>query len=399
MKIGLGIIGLGEVGQLHTSNTGIPKPVQSSAARTLLRTGKRIAKRIIRGKDAVRIPEPGIPGSRLVAVSDVDERRVNEATERFEIPFATTDYKRLIARPDVDAVLICTPPATHAEITAEAARHGKHIFCEKPMARTSAQCMQMLEATERGNVILQIGYMLRFARERGRIVEAIRNGEIGRPVFYRETMNLRAGGPQPWIYDMNSGGGVIWEMSHLIDFYRQIFGEPNSVYAIGGRYKPNKTTALDTYGLALSFASGDKVLFSDSYALKNFGYEHVACRKHRQEVDVIGPGGYIQFPDADLTWKLTICRYADPVDQIDKMNWSNEWGAEPESYLRELEHFVECVRDKKTPRVPGVEGLRTVQLAETILRSVQTGELCSFTPEAPAPLSVSDRQAFAAFNR
>ena len=399
MKIGLGIIGLGEVGQLHTSNTGIPKPVQRSGARELLRTGKRIAKRIIRGKEAVQVPEPGIPGSHLVAVSDVDERRVNWATERFEIPFGTTDYNRLLARPDVDAVLICTPPPSHVEITVAAARHGKHVFCEKPMARTSAQCMQMLEATEHANVILQVGYMLRFAKERGRIVEAIRNAEIGRPVFYRETMNLRAGGPQQWIYDMDSGGGVIWEMSHLIDYFRQIFGEPKDVYAIGGRYKPNKTTALDTYGVALSFASGDKVLFSDSYGLKNFGYEHVACRKHRQEIDVIGPAGYIQFPDVDNTWKLTICHYADPVDKIEKMNWSNEWGAEPESYLRELEHFVECVRDKKTPRVPGIEGLRTVQLAETILRSIQTGELCSFDPNAPARLSPSDGQAFVSIGR
>ena len=170
LHAGLGIIGLGEIGQYHTELTGVPKP-QTPEKPGLLRAGRQFARNLLRGRppESADLPNPGIEGSRLVAVSDVDERRLAWATQAFEIPFAYADYKQLLARTDVDAVLICTPPVLHAEITAAAAKHGKHVFCEKPMARTSAQCMEMIEATEKAGVALQIGYMLRFASERGRI--------------------------------------------------------------------------------------------------------------------------------------------------------------------------------------------------------------------------------------
>jgi predicted dehydrogenase len=301
------------------------------------------------------------------------------------VPNASTDYKKLLARKDIQAVLICTPPAFHPEITIEAARQGKHILCEKPMALSSARCLEMLDAVENAGVVLQIGYMLRFASERGRIAEVIRNNQIGRPVLYREMISLRAGGDQMWIHDRNLGGGPLWEVSHGIDFLRSVFGEPETVFAIGGHYKPNKTSAVDTYAASLIFPSGDKALIGDSYALKNFGWDNEACRKHRTEIDVVGPGGYMQFPDADLSNRLTICAYSDPEDHIEKIHWTSVWGADEHGYRKQLEHFVECMKEGKTPAVSGFEGLKTVQLAEAIMDSIRTGQTRNLTP-AKEPL-------------
>ena len=71
-------------------------------------------------------------------------------------------------------------------------------------------------------------------------------------------MSLRAGGDQQWIHDERLGGGIVWEASHVIDFVRYLFGDPEIVFGIGGRYKPNKTTAIDTYAASFVFPSGDR---------------------------------------------------------------------------------------------------------------------------------------------
>jgi len=172
------------------------------------------------------------------------------------------------------------------------------------------------------------------------------------------------------------GGGPLFEASHCIDFVRYVLGEPEFVFGIGGRYKPNKISAVDTYAASFIYPSGDRALICDSYALKNFGWDQEACRLHRVEIDIAGPGGYIQYPDKDQSWQLTICTYGEPQDRIEKTSWTSIWGAN--GYRSELEHFIDCVRHKKTPSADGYEGLRTVRLCETILHSIETGQVCKF---------------------
>jgi predicted dehydrogenase len=378
--IGVGIIGLGESGQHHMQviqgDRGQQEIQPTSEKSGLLRGGRQFVRNLL-GQDKPdnrRKLTPGIDDIEIIAASDVDEGRLAWAKQNFDISYICTDYRKLLTRKDLDAVLICTPPAFHPQITLEAARHGKHIFCEKPMATTSARCMEMLEAVEKAGVIFQVGYMLRFCSERGRIAEAIRSNKIGRPVFFREIISLRAGGDQMWIHDQELGGGPLWEVSHGIDFLRYVFGEPEVVFGIGGHFKPNKTSALDTYAVSMSFPSGDKALLSDSYALKNFGWDNIGCRSHRTEIDVMGPAGFIQFPDADLSDRLSICTYSEPQDRIEKYPWTSLWGADEYGYRKQLEHFVQCVRERRTPDVSGYEGLKTAQLAETIMESIRSGE-------------------------
>jgi predicted dehydrogenase len=320
----------------------------------------------------------------LIAISDVDERRINYAKQHFHVPFSYTSYKDLLARNDVDAVVICTPPAHHADIAVEAARRGKHIFCEKPLAMTTADCEAMIDAAQRAGVVLQVGYMLRFSSDREHIASAVRSGRLGSPIFYREIVNLSAGGPQTWIPDQKTGGGPLFEASHIIDYARYLFGDPDYVYGIGGHFKPNKISANDTYAASLIYGNGNRALICDSYALKNFGWEQIQCRLHRVEIDMTGPGGYIQFPDSDLSQKLTICTYAEPKDDIQKIQWTSNWGAN--GYRTELEHFMECIQQKKKPAMDGYEGLRTLQLCEAIHRSIQTGEVCKVPAAAGSAL-------------
>jgi predicted dehydrogenase len=382
--IGVGIVGLGESGQHHIGaiqgDRRRPQVPETPAKQSLGQMSRSLVRKMLckESPEPSRPFDPGIEALRIIGVSDMDEDRLAWAVQNYDIPHTCTDYRKLLARKDIDAILICTPPAFHPQITIEAARHGKHVFCEKPMAMTSSRCMEMLEAVEKAEVIFQVGYMLRFATERGQIIDAVRNNKIGRPIFFREIISLRAGGDQLWIHDHELGGGPLWEVSHSIDFARYALGDPEVVFGIGGHYKPNKTSALDTYAVSMNFPSGDRALIGDSYALKNFGWDNEACRTHRTSIDIMGPGGYIQFPDADLSNRLTICSYSEPEDLIEKFRWRSIWGADEDAYRKQLEHFGECVRMKKRPDVSGYEGLRTVQLVETIYDSIRTGDARKF---------------------
>jgi predicted dehydrogenase len=92
----------------------------------------------------------------------------------------------------------------------------------------------------------------------------------------------------------------------------------------------------------------------------------------------MAPGGYIQFPDTDLSNRLTICSYSEPEDRIEKIRWESVWGADEAAYRKQLEHFIDCIRRKKKPNVSGYEGLKTIQLVEAIYDSVRTGEARQF---------------------
>jgi predicted dehydrogenase len=386
--IRVGIIGCGEVAEDHHFSV-IQGPSRLDAQETtaragVLQRGRRLAHRLLGGDQAMAEPPPdaGLEGAEIVAVSDINEERLSRARAAYGIPHGHTDYRALLAREDIEAVLICTPPASHPEIAIEAARRGKHIFCEKPLAMTSQLCSQIIEAVARAGLVLQVGYVLRFSKERGRIREAILNNEIGRPIFWREGYNPWAGGPR-WNVEHELGGGPLWENSHSLDFLRSIFGEPEVVFGIGGRYKPNNTSAADTIAVSLTFPTGDKAVFTDSYGLSGFGWHewlNKTCRENFLQIDIIGPKGFIQFPDADLSQKLTICTYGNPEPRYERMDWSSQTGAD--GYRQQLEHFFECVRQGKPSRVPGEEGFRTIQLVESAYHSMKTGEACKFGPLA-----------------
>jgi predicted dehydrogenase len=376
-SVRIGVIGCGEIAN-HLASLIIgsrypshpPIDSQESLLRHTAKSARRLVRRLIRGKApaATEAMWPGIAGAEIVAAADVDHGGRDKFCMRFGISESSSDYAELLVRKDVDAVLICVPPFLHKEIAVAAARAGKHIYCEKPMAMTSLECQQMIDAAKAANVVLQIGYVLRFSSERGRIREIILNGNLGRPVFYRELSNPSAGPRQAWVHNESTGRGPLWENSHVFDFLRYIFGEPESVVGVGLKCKPGATDAIDTIGVLVSFRDGDKALFAESYGLKGFGWDKRACRSNLCQIDVLGPKGWAQFPERDSSQTLTVSTYGTNGDEMEKFAWSSDWGAD--GYMAELEHFFECVRDGKPTRMPGEEGRKTILVCEAAAKSI-----------------------------
>src|SRR3954471_4472000 len=122
------------------------------------------------------------PGARLVAVCRSDPARAEETAAQFGVP-CLADYTNLLAREDVDAVCICTPSGLHGEQTVAAARAGKHVLVEKPIALTLADADAMIAACEQAGVRLGVALQRRTEPEFQRVHAAISSGELGRLVL------------------------------------------------------------------------------------------------------------------------------------------------------------------------------------------------------------------------
>ena len=176
--------------------------------------------------------------ARLVALSDPDEKTRKAAAEELGIERTHAGYEELIADPEVDAVVIVTPTKFHREIAVAAARAGKHILCEKPMAMNSAECGEMIAAAAAAGVNLQIGFMRRFAPAFHDIKRRIDSGEIGDVVMVRSVTHGPSL-PQPWMFDLAVSNGPLAEVnSHDIDTVRWMTGsEIVEVFALGGNFR------------------------------------------------------------------------------------------------------------------------------------------------------------------
>ncbi|MCL5269339.1 MAG: Gfo/Idh/MocA family oxidoreductase [bacterium] len=312
----------------------------------------------------------------LTGVADIDAGAARETARQWGIGRWETDGARLIDDPDVEAILVLTPALAHAEPTIRALRAGKHVFCEKPMARRTADARAMAAAARDAGRVLQVGYVMRHSPDAQNLRRLIREGRIGRPVFYRDIWALAKGNPSPSTHDARLGGGIIYEHAHWLDFVAFVFGPPAKVYAATMRLKPDLTTADDTFILIVDFASGDRAVWSESWAARGMGWDVMAVgRKVRPTLDVIGPKGSIHFPSPAGERILSLYESADqngtPTEQ---WAWEQDWGANSAAYEGELIDFYRCVREGLSPCPTPDEAVTANVLAEAAFESSRTGE-------------------------
>ena len=128
-----------------------------------------------------------IPEIELVTICSLNRSNLKSIAEQYNVPKATTDYNTLLADAEIDAVLITASTSTHVEMSQAAAKAGKHIFCEKPIAFDLEQIDETLAIVEAAGVKFQIGFNRRFDASFKRVREAVASGEIGEPHILRIT--------------------------------------------------------------------------------------------------------------------------------------------------------------------------------------------------------------------
>ncbi|MGQ9456476.1 MAG: Gfo/Idh/MocA family protein [Armatimonadota bacterium] len=170
------------------------------------------------------------------AVYDIDEGSASRAASEFGARVCNS-YQELIGS-NVDAVIVATPNDFHAPISTAAAQAGKHVFCEKPMALTVADCRAIIEAAEKANVKLMVGHVLRLIPVFWKTKQIVDSGVLGNPFVISVT---RLGGPDTlasgWRATVKHSGGYLYEINvHELDYMRHIMGDAEMVFASTGHF-------------------------------------------------------------------------------------------------------------------------------------------------------------------
>jgi myo-inositol 2-dehydrogenase/D-chiro-inositol 1-dehydrogenase len=306
----IGVIGAGRIGKIHAENL------------------------------VTRIPDVGVK-----TIADVVLASAQEVAHRLHIPVAIQDYHEILMDPEIDAVAICSSTDTHASITIEAARSGKHIFCEKPICHDLAQIDAALEAVEKAGVKLQIGFNRRFDPNFRKVHELVADGKIGNPHILRITSRDPA--PPPVEYVKVSGGIFLDMTIHDFDMARYQMGcEVTEVYVAGGvMVDPaiGEAGDIDTAIITLRFENG-AIGTIDNSRKAVYGYD--------QRVEVFGSGGMVAVNNN--TPDTHIYSNAEGVHSALPLYFFLE--RYTQSFIAEMGEFIESIRNDTVPPVTGIDG-------------------------------------------
>lgn len=301
--------------------------------------------------------------------------KAEQLARKWQVGRWSEDYRQVLEDPEIECVWVLTPPFNHAEVAIAALRANKHVFCEKPLAKNTRQCQDIVRVAEDSQRVFLLGYPMRFSADATNLRNVVQSGVLGSPVVFRDVWAVCKGSDSPAIHDAELGGGVVFEHTHWLDFVTWMFGPAQKVYASTRKLKAGPTTAHDTLVAVIDFASGDQALWSESWAATGMGWDPLCVGRAgiRPTFDVIGEKGVLQFPDAQGEKVLSLYQYDQLEAPVRTWAWQNDWGTNDDAFPNEHQHLYECIRHGTSPICQAGDGLRAVQLAEAILQSSQSG--------------------------
>ncbi|HEV2107736.1 MAG TPA: inositol 2-dehydrogenase [Thermomicrobiales bacterium] len=300
-----------------------------------------------------------VPSARLVAGADPDARARDALSAAFDIPRLVANPTDVLSWDDIDAVIIATPTSTHQELVVAAAGAGKAIFCEKPLALTLQAAKQALDAVERADVPLQIGFMRRFDTAYAKAHALIRDGAIGTPVTFK-AVGRDPFCPDPAYADPAKSGGLIVDMAiHDFDLARWLMGqEVERVSAEGGTLvceDLRDVGDIDNALINLRFAGG---------GLGNVEVSRNAFYGYDIRTEVLGSEGALTIGAYQQTPLLLLNRSGAHHDVTPYL--MERFG---DAYRAQIDGFVRSLRDGTSPTVTGSDGLAALAIAVAATRS------------------------------
>lgn len=299
----------------------------------------------------------------VVAVADIMVDKSKEWLESMGITKMYADYKKIIADTSIDAVFVCSSTDTHSQVSYEAIKAGKHVFCEKPIDYDIDRINMVIEAVEQSDVKFQVGFNKRFDRNFKKVYDAVRSGEIGQPHIIKLTS--RDPDLPPIEYIEVSGGIFVDMMIHDFDMMRYLSGEEVvEVYATGSVLidpAVGKANDVDTAMVQLKFESGALGMIDNSRKAV-YGYD--------QRAEVFGSKGCII--SENETPNLTTLFNKDAVVREKPLYFFLE--RFNDAYINETSEFIDCIINDKQVPVQAVDGLKPVLIAMAAQKSLETGK-------------------------
>ncbi|SMF80675.1 myo-inositol 2-dehydrogenase [Paenibacillus uliginis N3/975] len=300
--------------------------------------------------------------ARVRAVSDVNMQGLDTWASSLHIPVVTDNYQDLLNDPDIDAIFICSPTSTHATIIQEAARAGKHIFCEKPVSFSVETTELALQAVYEANVMLQVGFNRRFDHNFKKVRDTVQGGVIGEPHLLRITS--RDPEPPPAEYVAKSGGLFMDMMIHDFDMARYVVqSEVVEVYAQGANLidpKIGELNDVDTAVVMLTFANGAIGIIENSRKAV-YGYD--------QRIEAFGSKGCISTENDRPS--TAVISTSDGVMMDKPLYFFLE--RYTQAYVQEIEDFFRSIQGEFPIVCDGNDGLQAERLAQAAKESLLTG--------------------------
>lgn len=326
----------------------------------------------------------------VVGVYSRNIEKAKALAEKHNISLWFDDVEKAILESGCEVVDICLPNFLHADATIKAANAGKHVIIEKPLAVTLEEADAMIEACKQNNVKLMYAEELCFAPKYERARMLVKEGAVGE-IYMLKQSEKHSGPHSDWFYDVNySGGGVLMDMGcHALGWFRWMLGNAKveSVFAtMSTVLHKGRTEGEDNAVVIVEFENGVTAIAEDSWA-KHGGMD--------DKSEIYGTGGVIY---ADLFMGNSALVYSKngygyAIEKADTtQGWSFAMFEElfNQGYPHELKHFIECVREDKTPLVTGEDGRAVLELIYAAYASAGLGKKVSlpFSPKVSKPIDL-----------
>ncbi len=293
-------------------------------------------------------------GLRVVACADAVRKAASSVADTHKAK-AYEDPMGAINSKDVDIVVITTPTPTHEKYVKAAAKAGKHIFCEKPFGRSTAECRRAIAAADKAGVNLFVGHVVRYFHEFEAMKAQVDDGVIGDAGWLKIYRGgIFPGDPKSWFRDYAQSGGVTFDcMIHDLDWARYTFGEPERIFCQTLMRK--NPTQLDYSQVTMRMKNGVIATIIGTWAHPS-GF--------RVKAEICGSEGMIQFDSADAPLSAEARETAAgptmivPMSPVAKSPYQHEW-----------EEFVAWIEGRGKPRVTAADAMRAVEMAEAALKS------------------------------
>ncbi|MCU6710742.1 Gfo/Idh/MocA family oxidoreductase [Paenibacillus sp. J5C_2022] len=320
----------------------------------------------------------------LVAFCDVNKQQAEEVKRLYGSSNAKayTDYRKMLEDQSIDVIHIATHNRLHAELSIAAMEAGKHVMCEKPMAMSTLECRQMLDASERTGQKITIGYQYRFRTDLLYLHHLRREGALGRVYMAHSHFYSNSGGPGRGLFyrKEEQGGGPLIDLgSHALDAtlwamnnynVKSVFGKTNhGLMEKEKRYDHIKEISVEDSGVAfINMEDGATIILGASWRL------HLA-QAGAPAVTLVG-----EDQGASCYGNMIIngVGNGEPwVKEIGQEEMSQALNLDPsESHAcRQIKQWMTCIREDKAPLVTPEQAMKVSQVLEAIYQSAESGKL------------------------
>lgn len=300
--------------------------------------------------------------SRLVALVSSDPKKSQRLARKFGASACYTydRFEECLRHPEVEAVYVATNNSTHLEFTRRAAAAGRHVLCEKPLANTTQECREMVEACRRANVKLMTAYRKYFEASSVALKKLIDSKKLGRLKLIHTAFSFNLPPQQVWHLKRElAGGGSLWDVGvYCVNTVRWLTGlEPEEVAGYSWSADPERFREVDeSIAFQMKFPGGLFVQASSSFAAAKASFIQIHGEKGWAAVDPF----YAYNDERRLFGQIG-------------GRWFGKIYGPTEEFHFELDHLAACIRAGRQPEPDGVAGMRDVAVMEAIYEAAQAG--------------------------